>query len=185
MLKYTGLWVLSSVVERFVHIEEAVGPNPTVPTMQEILKQSSWLFSAQILARGVGFFYTLYIARSLSVADFGLYSLALSYFSIIGAISEFGLNRYLIREVAKENSNLFNLLFNVAAIRLILTILVITTISLLMFMFDKDNVRNTVILLVMFATVPQALSLTIDSIFVGLQKLQFSCRIFWHGCCYV
>ena len=29
---YTYIWAISSVVERFVHIEEAVGSNPALPT---------------------------------------------------------------------------------------------------------------------------------------------------------
>lgn len=142
--------------------------------MREILKQSSWLFLAQVLTRAIGFFYTLYLAKNLAVEGFGLYSVALSYFSIIGAFSEFGLNKFLIREIALGKQNLSNLVFNVAFLRLLLTFLIITVIGVISFIFDPDSARNVVIVLAMFATIPQALSLTIDSIFVGLQRLAFS-----------
>lgn len=142
--------------------------------MREIFKQSLWLFLAQASARAIGFFYTLFIAKSLSVSDFGLYSLALSYFSIIGAVSEFGLNRFLIREVALEKQNLFSLVFNVAFLRLVLNLLAVIIIGIAIFLFDQDRARNIIILLVMFATIPQVLSLTIDAIFVGLRKLALS-----------
>ena len=40
-------WTLSSVVERFVHIEEAVGPNPTVSTRMEAVASGAGLNTSQ------------------------------------------------------------------------------------------------------------------------------------------
>ena len=77
--------------------------------MKEILKQSSWLFFAQILTRVIGFFYTIFLANSLGVLDFGLYSVGLAYFSIISSLADFGFNRFLIREIATEKSQQWEL----------------------------------------------------------------------------
>src|SRR3989338_4695615 len=60
---------------------------PLHPQMKSILKQTSWLFGAQALGRIIGFFYTIYLARSLGVEDFGLYSVALAYYSLFAVFS--------------------------------------------------------------------------------------------------
>ena len=70
--------------------------------MKEILKQSSWLIGAQILSRIIGFFYTIFLARNLGVSDYGLFSVGLAYFSIISSFSDFGFNRYLIKEASER-----------------------------------------------------------------------------------
>lgn len=142
--------------------------------MHSILRQGSWIISAQVLTRAISFFYIIYLAKTLGVSDFGLYTVALAYFSIISGIADFGFNRFLIREVAKDRSKVFELLWNVVILRLTLTTILFAIFSLVLYFLDPDKMRVSLILLVTLAIVPQSVALSFDAIFVAIQKLQFS-----------
>jgi|Napbiome12C3dose_1001474.scaffolds.fasta_scaffold00006_77 O-antigen/teichoic acid export membrane protein len=142
--------------------------------MKAILKQTSYLFFAQILNRIISFFYLIYLARTLGVADFGLLTAALAYFAIFSAVADFGFNRYLIREVAKDTSKAGELLWNVVMLRITLTSVLFALFSLILYALDPDKIRVSLILLASIAILPQAIAFTFDAIFVATRKLQFS-----------
>lgn len=142
--------------------------------MRAILKQTSWLFVAQSLTRVVSFFYTIFLAKTLGVSDFGLYTVALAYLSIISSIADFGFNRFLIREVAKNKSKVSELLGNIVILRLTLTAILFAAFSIILYVLDQDKMRVSLILLSTLAVLPQVIALTFDAIFIAIQKLQFS-----------
>lgn len=142
--------------------------------MKAILKQTSYLFFAQILNRVISFFYLIYLARTLGVFDFGLLTVALAYFSILSGIADFGLNRYLIREVARDKSKQAELLWNIVMLRITLTSVLFAVFSIILYALDPDKMRVGLILLASIAILPQAIAFTFDSLFVAIQKLQFS-----------
>lgn len=142
--------------------------------MDKILKQTSWLFGAQLFGKVIGFFYTIFLARNLGVEDFGLYSVALVYFSLASTISDFGFNRFLTREISKESGNLADLLSNVTIFRATLTTVCFAFFAIFLYLFDPDKLRVNLILLAVMAVIPQSVAMSIDSVFVALQKLQFS-----------
>lgn len=142
--------------------------------MKNILKQTSWLFAAQSLTRVIGFFYTVFLARVLGVSDFGLYTVALAYFAIISSVADLGFNRFLIREVAKDRGKASQLLWNISLLRLTLTSVLFAIFAVGLYILDADKMRVGLILLATLAILPQAIALTFDAIFVGMQKLQFS-----------
>ncbi len=142
--------------------------------MKSILKQTSWLFLAQSLTRIIGFFYVIYLASKLGVLDFGLYTVALAYFSIISSIADFGFNRFLIREVARDRLQVSQLVWNIAVFRITLTSVLFAIFSVFLYVLDQDKMRVSLILLATLAILPQSIAFTFDAIFVAIQKLQFS-----------
>lgn len=142
--------------------------------MRQILKQTSWLFLAQSVTRVIGFFYVIYLARTLGVLDFGLYTVALAYFSIISSMADFGFNRFLIREVARDRLQAPQLVWNIVVFRLTLTTVLFAIFSVFLYAMDQDRLRVSLILLATLAILPQAIAFTFDAIFVAIQKLQFS-----------
>lgn len=142
--------------------------------MKSILKQTSWLFLAQASSRVIGFFYTIFLARNLGVADFGLYSAALAFFSLASSVADFGFNRFLIREVARDHQKIPLLLCNIALLRLTVAAVIFSFFAIGLNFLDPDKLRVSLILLAILAVLPQAVSLTLDAIFVALQKLQYS-----------
>ena len=142
--------------------------------MRAILKQTSWLFVAQSLTRVVSFFYTIFLAKTLGVSDFGLFSAALAYYSIISSVADFGFNRFLIREVARNKERASELLAHVTFLRLLLSSIFFAVFAVVLYSLDADKMRVSLILLATLAILPQAIALTLDAVFIAIQNLKFS-----------
>lgn len=142
--------------------------------MRNILKQASFLFIAQSFNRVISFFYVIYLARVLGVEQFGLYTVALAYFSIISSFADFGFNRYLIREIAQDHLKVHKLMTNITMLRITLTSILFAIFAVCLYIFDTDKIRVNLILLATLAILPQAIALTFDAVFIALKKLQFS-----------
>lgn len=142
--------------------------------MRNILKQSSYVFFAQVLTRFIGFFYTIFLARSLGVSNFGLYSVVLAYFSLFSTFSDFGFNRYLITEVASDRLKVPQLLFSIGLLRVTVTVVLFSIFAVVLYALDPEKMRVYLVLLATLAVLPQALAFTFDSVFVALKKLQYS-----------
>ncbi|KKQ67140.1 MAG: Membrane protein involved in the export of O-antigen and teichoic acid [Candidatus Daviesbacteria bacterium GW2011_GWA2_38_24] len=141
--------------------------------MSRVLQNTSFLLSAQVITKVISFFYTLFLAKSLGVETFGLYTVALSYFSLISAVSEFGINRYLTREVAL-NRHLSSLLCGVLLFRLTFVSVVFAIFAVALSLLDSNASRVSLSVLAVSAVLPQAIAFTLDSIYVGLQKIKVS-----------
>ncbi len=142
--------------------------------MKQILKQTSWLIIAQLLTKVIGFFYTIFLAKSLGVEDFGLYTVAFAYFSILSAVADFGFNRFLIREIALGRMNSHQLLWNTMILRITISSVLFAVFAITLYLTDSDSFRVNLILLSTLAILPQTIGLTFDGIFIAMKKLQFS-----------
>ncbi len=140
----------------------------------KIFKNTSWLIIAQILTKIISFFYVIFLARNLGVENFGLYSVALSYFSLISSFADFGVSRYVVREVAKDHKSLPEILSNVIFLRVTLMAVIFALFALLMYNIDPSKTRVALSLIAVLAVFPQAVAISLDSAFVALQKLSFS-----------
>lgn len=114
------------------------------------------------------------MANSLGVLNFGLYTLSLAYFSLISAVSEFGFNRFLVREVAKDKSQSSELVWNIAFLRLAFAAVLFAIFAVTLYFLDHDKLRVSLTLLALVAVLPQSIGLTLDAVFVAFKKLQFS-----------
>ncbi len=129
---------------------------------------------AQVLTRIVGFFYTIFLAKNLGVSDFGLYSAALAYFSIVSSAAEFGFTRFLVREVARSSEKATSLCASISCLRLTFTTVLFAVFSVILYFLDPDKIRVSITLLAVLAVVPQAVNLTFDGIFMAIRKLEYS-----------
>ncbi len=93
-------------------------------TVQRIAKNTGILFSAQIIAFLLAFFYTIYIARYLGPEGFGILSFALSLVLIMGIFTDLGLSTLLTREVSRDKSLQYDFLGNLIPIKAVLSVIV-------------------------------------------------------------
>ncbi len=142
--------------------------------IKKILRNSSYLIVSQALTKVVAFFYALFLINNLTVEEIGLYSVALSYFSIIAAIADFGIVRYLIRELSKDNTLSKKILGDVFFLRVGMTGLLYILFSSFLLLFDPDHARSSLAVLAVLAVVPQAVAFSFDGVFVAQQKLKYS-----------
>jgi len=129
---------------------------------------------AQVLTRIVSFFYTIFLANKLGVEGFGLITVAIAYFAILSALTDFGFNRFLIREIARGELKIADMLGNILMLRVLLPSIVIILFSIVLYSLDPDKMRVSLILIAVLAVFPESIAVTLDGIFIGLQKLQYS-----------
>ncbi len=60
-----------------------------------------------IVAKFLGFFYIMYIARYLGVAGFGVLSFGLTFVGFFGILCDLGLASLTIRDIARDKSQLY------------------------------------------------------------------------------
>jgi len=78
--------------------------------------------AGQIAVKLLSFAFTVYVVRRLGDATFGRYSTALAYVWLFAIFSDLGLGTYMVREIAKNRSRMAELLGNVVALRLLLSV---------------------------------------------------------------
>ena len=69
--------------------------------MQHYIANSSWLIGERILSLGAGFLATAVTARYLGPSDFGILAYAISAVGLVHALSHFGLQGLVVRELVK------------------------------------------------------------------------------------
>jgi O-antigen/teichoic acid export membrane protein len=139
-----------------------------------IFKNSSWLLFAQSLIKIISFIYTIFLARTLGVEDFGYLVAALAYFSVFSSIADFGFNRYLIREGSKDTTQLSTYLSSTLLLRLVVTCGLFASFSVILYLIDSDKLRVNLSLLAVLAVIPQSIAQTFDGVLVALEKLKLS-----------
>ena len=88
---------------------------------------------SEIFIKIIGFFYFIFLARSLSLDIFGRYNLVTSFVIMFSFLPDIGIGLVVIREIAKKNYNLPLLLGNaflLTCIMSIVTIIVIMVVGL-------------------------------------------------------
>lgn len=139
-----------------------------------LFKNSFYLFLAQGFSKLITIGYSLYLAKAFGVENFGLYTLALAYFSLLSVVSDFGISRYFVREIAKDRAQIPNLLVECLGLRLFLAALLYMVAMVVIFWTSPDSFRSMALALAILAIFPQTVSTMFDSFFVGIQKLIYS-----------
>jgi O-antigen/teichoic acid export membrane protein len=70
--------------------------------MHKVAKNTVFLSAAQIIGRLLGFFYFLFLARFLGVTTFGVYNFTLAFVYNFIPVADFGLERLVLRDIARE-----------------------------------------------------------------------------------
>lgn len=91
----------------------------------KITKNSAIIFFNRLINPIIAMVLVIYVARYLSVEDMGKYSFIRSYFSIFMVIASFGLQRPLIRDIAKNQKSAGIFFFNSALLGLVSSIVMI------------------------------------------------------------
>ena len=69
---------------------------------KKIVKNSVLLVGGQIVGRTIGFLYFIFLARQLSVENFGIYAWVLGFIYNFLPIADFGLQRYTLKHIPRQ-----------------------------------------------------------------------------------
>ncbi|WP_059173413.1 flippase [Bacillus sp. FJAT-27445] len=145
--------------------------------MIKFINNSIWLFFSQTIVKISAFAYGIYLARELSIEDFGRYALAVTVFSILNLIIDCGMSVFTVREVSKRPELAKSLYNQTLKIRLFLAVFIIVLEALTYFIFFRGMEKYWYILLYSMCLIPSAFSLTSASIFNSFQKMGNVARI--------
>ena len=91
-------------------------------TAQRILKNAFVLLLAHVVSKILAFLYIMYAARYLQASGFGVLSIALALAGIFGVLADIGLQTLIIRELARERTQVKKYLSNISCIKILLSV---------------------------------------------------------------
>jgi len=86
------------------------------------VKNSVFLFGGNAISAVISFVITIYIARILPLADFGSYITVISFVTLFGIFTDFGINTVVIREGAKNPEDTHSLIFSTMGLKYLLSL---------------------------------------------------------------
>lgn len=147
-------------------------------SVQRLAKNTTLLFVSQMISYILGFFITMYTARYLGTAGFGVLSTALSLAYIFAVFTDLGLSTIITREVSRDNSlqtkyftNTTILRLGLALLTFILIVLFVNIVNLIHHQYPPETVL--VIYIIGASIIFNGLSGTFTAIFQALQKMEY------------
>lgn len=150
---------------------------------QTVAKNIFWLGFAEFINRLLRFVLIVYVARILGALEYGKFTFALSFASLFGMMSDFGLTTIATRDIAKnlsssqqntdenkKNQDFCGALFGLRAILSILTLFLLFIFSF--FVTDNFEIQK-IIFVVSFVVIFDRLSDLVISIFRAHQKMEY------------
>lgn len=138
---------------------------------QKVSQNTLLLFSGQVIVKIIAFFYAIFLARSLGPSDFGLYIYVITIFGLVSQVADFGFNRFMVRDIAKDRKRAGIYLSNIFALRLLIMLIILLVFSLIIIYLDPKIERSSLTILASLAILPNALSLTFEAVFIAFEKM--------------
>jgi len=142
-------------------------------TVKTIAKNIGVLALSQVITSILGFFLLIYIARYLGEVGFGKYSFALAFTGLFAIIASFGMNNYIIRELARNKERTREYLTNVSVIKLLLSLLTFALIALTINLMKYPQDTTHAVYLFGIYMLLTSFTFTFRSIFQAYEKMEY------------
>jgi len=140
--------------------------------MKLVLRNSAFLFSANIINAALFFALVILIARLLGPEELGLYSFAMAIAVIVAAITELGLDQLLTREIARKKELAAKYYRHASALRAVVSIATVLVIGIVAYL---SGLGEETLILVWAASIYAVLrtnSFTVKSVFRAYEKME-------------
>lgn len=138
---------------------------------RRIVKNTSFLFIAQVISYLLVFLYNIYMARYLGPTSFGILTFGLSLISIFGILTDLGLNMLMTREIARDESEVRRYFNNFITIKLVLVLIVFIFSLFLSFKYSGETVY--VIILLVLSMVFTTFTSAFYALFQAYEQLEY------------
>jgi O-antigen/teichoic acid export membrane protein len=136
-------------------------------TSRLVAKNTFFLMSSVLIQKFLTFILVILIARFLGVKNFGTFSFVFSFVIMFTTFTDFGINSFIIREIAKSKQNVKKLLGNSLALKALLSFFTVLIIVLTATLLGYNNY-------IVFLLFLAAISMVLDSIAGLLRALFFA-----------
>lgn len=141
--------------------------------MKKIARNGIVLSASQILARLIGLVYFIFVARKLSVGDFGIYTFTLSFVYIFYPVADFGIERLVLRDISRETEKSNEYLNKLFPLKIILSVLSILLILISGACLKQSSDQLYYFIIFGLAIIPYNLTFLIMAIKNAHEKMQF------------
>ena len=130
-----------------------------------------WISISEISSKGLIFLGTVYLARILGKAGFGLFSLALTVGVYLWAIADIGITGYGVREIARNREKTAELYSLLNSLRFVFALCLFLVFSVALYMIHMPLEKKLILLSGGIYPITSALSS--EWVFRGLEKMQY------------
>lgn len=138
-----------------------------------IAKNTSYFTFALILQKVISFTYFTVLARALGPEDLGRYYFAISFTTIFAIFIDLGLANVLTREVAKDEKRTVNLLGNILALKIPLSILSFLLVLFFINTSDYPELTRQLVYISSISMILDSFTLTFFAVIRGFHNLFF------------
>lgn len=143
----------------------------------KIIKNTLSLGAGQILTKAVSLLSVPIIARMLGVDGFGQYTLVLSFVMIFSGLSDWGIHKLTIREVARDNAVKNSFFVNTLSLRLILAVIFYFILIATAFLFDYSKTTTELIIVLGLLILANSVINTFVAMLNAEEKMSFSASL--------
>lgn len=141
-------------------------------SIQKLLKNALSLIMSDGISKILAVIYFVFLARYLSLNDFGILSFAIALIGVIGIIGDFGLGSILVRDISRERRLTPRYLANTILIRIFLSIAVLILAICICVLSDYSTVETAVVLSISFNTIILNFVNVFYSMFQAYEKME-------------
>lgn len=160
-----------------------IAPDSQTSSVQVVARNSLAPIILNLFNRGIDFGFAFVMLRILGPEGSGIYTYAAFIFGWFDIFTNFGLNVFLTREVSRDRSQAWRLLFNTSALRLIL--MGIGVLLLIGFIYARQNSGAELlsseaiiaITLLYIGLLPNSLSTGLSALFYAFEKAEYPAAV--------
>ncbi len=141
--------------------------------LQRVAKNTLAMALCNVVSLITGFAYAAYTARYLGPDRYGTIGTAIALTSLFSFISDLGLNQLMIRDIARNRGLAKKYVGNIILIKLILTVLTFSAISLVVNILGYTDLTTSVIYLMTLYISLNAFNSIFNSLFQAYEKMEY------------
>jgi O-antigen/teichoic acid export membrane protein len=140
---------------------------------RKIARNTALLMIASLFTNIMALLWTIYTARYLGAADFGILSTALALTGIFSVLADLGLSTYATREVARDNEKTRKFLGNIALIKCFLALITVSLLYITVLFKESNPQSGIVIMIIGGYMLFTSFTALFNAIFQGHQKMEY------------
>lgn len=141
--------------------------------VRKIARNSTVLLVSQIISYILAFFYTIYSARYLGTAGFGILSFALALGALLSIVTELGLSTLTVREVSRDRDLTGKYIGNTLIIKIGLSVVTLLLLFLIVTISNYPPETATIVYYITLSLIVGAFTNVFYSIFQAYEKMEY------------
>src|SRR3989339_164617 len=145
---------------------------------KSIIRNASWLFVAELANKAVLLFISIVIARLFGDEIYGRFGYALSLITLFSVMADFGINNYLIREIARDKTRASEFIGNGLVLKIFFSAFTVALIAITMYSIPSVSSGIQLFMwILVFYLIFNSYTTFSKSIYRSFEKMQYEACI--------